>query len=185
MNDLKDRIELDYEIFKSVYIASPIPSYLWKKEEDGFYLVSFNKALDLLTKGEIKAYRGIKLSQIFDKESMISIDIHNSYNNKLNYCKEIEYSLGSTVKSKTFIATFMYIAPDLVVVFTEDLTKQKKIEKTLKKEEQEKTIILESISEHIVYQDLSNKILWTNKAAADSVGLKIHNLIGRKCYEIW
>ena len=185
MNNVKDRLDLDYEIFKSVFIVSPIPSYLWKKEEDGFYLVSFNKALDLLTKGEMKSYLGVKLSQIFDKESKISIDIHNCYNNKLNYCKEIEYNLGSTIKNKTFIATFIYIAPDLVVVFTEDLTKQKIIERTLKKEEQEKTIILESISEHIVYQDLSNKILWTNKAAADSVGLKIHNLIGRKCYKIW
>jgi PAS domain S-box-containing protein len=185
MNDLDKNIELDNESFKSIYMSTPIPSYIWKKEDNDFYLVNYNKALNILSKGKIDSYLGKRLSSIFDKDSMISIDIHNCFNNKLNYCKEIKYAFEPLVKNKTFIVTYVYIPPDLVIVFTEDITKKKIIEKTLRKEEQEKSIILESISEHIVYQDLDNKILWTNKAAADSVGLKIHNLIGKKCYEIW
>ena len=185
MNDLDKNIELDNESFKSIYMSTPIPSYIWKKEDNDFYLANFNKALSILSKGKIDSYLGKRLSSIFDKDSMISIDIHNCFNNKLNYCKEIKYAFEPLVKNKTFIVTYVYIPPDLVIVFTEDITKKKIIEKTLRKEEQEKSIILESISEHIVYQDLDNKILWTNKAAADSVGLKIHNLIGKKCYEIW
>jgi PAS domain S-box-containing protein len=185
MNDLDENIELDHETFKSIYMSTPIPSSIWKKEDNDFYLANFNKALSILSKGKIDSYLGKKLSFIFGKDSMISIDVHNCFNNKLNYCKEIQYGFEPLVKSKSFIVTFVYIPPDLVIVFTEDITKKKIIEKTLRKEEQEKSIILESISEHIVYQDLDNKILWTNKAAADSVGLKIHNLIGRKCYEIW
>ena len=185
MNDLNDGMDLDHNSFKSIYMSSPIPSFIWKKKDNDFYLIHYNNALNVLTKNEIHKCFGRKLSNIFANNSMMSLDIRNCYNNKLNYCKEIKYSLGSLVKGKSFIATFIHIPPDLVVVFTEDVTKQKAIEKTLRKEEQEKSIILESIGEHIVYQDLNNKILWTNKAAADSVGVKIHSLIGRKCYEIW
>jgi PAS domain S-box-containing protein len=185
MNNLNDGLELDLEKFKSAFMSIPIPCYIWKRKENKFYLVSYNKALNHLSKGEIKSYLGMELSQIFNDDSMISMDINNCYNNKLNYCKEMRYNLGNHIKNRIFIATFDFISPDLVVVFTEDITKQKKIENTLRKEEKEKSIILESISEHIVYQDLKNKILWTNKAAADSVDLKIHNLIGKKCYEIW
>jgi PAS domain S-box-containing protein len=185
MNDLDEKIELDQKAYESIFMSTPIPVYIWKKLENDFYLVNYNKALNDLSKGKIHSYLGKKLSSIFDKDSMISIDIHNCFNNRLNYSKEIRYGFEPLVKSKTFIATFVYKPPDLVIVFTEDITKQKIIEKTLRKEEQEKSLILESISEHIVYQDLNNKILWTNKAAADSVGLKIHNLLGRKCYEIW
>lgn len=185
MKDLTDGIELDVEEFKSVFMSIPIPCYVWKKEMDDFNLICYNTALNLITKGEAKSYLTMKLSQIFDKESTIYIDINNCYKNKLNYCKEIRYSLGTHIKNQIFIATFAYISPDLVALFTEDITKQKEVEETLRKEEKEKSIILESISEHIVYQDLNNRILWTNKAAADSVGLKIHNLIGKKCYEIW
>jgi PAS domain S-box-containing protein len=185
MSDLNDRMGLDHTSFKSIYMSTPIPSFIWRKKENDFYLIQYNNALKLLTKNEIHTCIGKRLSNIFENTSMISLNIWNCYSNKLNYSKEINYNLGSSVKNKSFIVTFIHIPPDLVVVFTEDVSKQKKIEKTLRKEEQEKSIILESISEHIVYQDLNNNILWTNKAAADSVGLKIHSLIGKKCYEIW
>jgi len=55
----------------------------------------------------------------------------------------------------------------------------------LRKIEQEKLAILNSMSEHVVYQDTEHKILWANKAAAESVGLATEQLLGRYCYEIW
>jgi len=185
MSDFNNIIDGENEIYKSIYMSSPTPSFIWKKKEDAFYLVKYNKSMYLHTKSKIESDVGKKLSQVFEKNSKLAIDIQNCYNNKLNYCKEIQYDLTNSTKKKTFLATFIYIPHDFVVVFTQDVSKQKEIEKTLRKEEREKSIILESISEHIVYQDLDNRILWTNKAAADSVDLKIHNLIGRKCYEIW
>jgi len=51
--------------------------------------------------------------------------------------------------------------------------------------EQEKKAILDSMSEHVVYQDTQNRILWTNKAAGDSVGMSPEELVGHHCYEIW
>ncbi len=185
MNDFKEQISSTNTDYKSIFISIPIPVYIWEKKEDDFLLIKFNKSLEILTDGEINNYLGKKLSLLFENNSMMAIDIRNCYNNNFNYCKEIEFEVGKPPKKKTFLATYIFIPSHFVVVFTEDLTRQKQIEKSLRKAEQEKTIILESISEHLVYQDLDNKILWTNKAAAESVGLKIHNLIGKKCYEIW
>ena len=51
--------------------------------------------------------------------------------------------------------------------------------------ESEKSAILESLLEHIVYQTTDNTIIYANKAAADSVNLRLEELIGRKCYQIW
>jgi PAS domain S-box-containing protein/putative nucleotidyltransferase with HDIG domain len=45
--------------------------------------------------------------------------------------------------------------------------------------------ILNSMSELVVYQDTENKLLWANRAAAESVGLSLGELSGRHCYEIW
>lgn len=45
--------------------------------------------------------------------------------------------------------------------------------------------ILDSISEYIVYQDTEHKLLWVNRAAAESVGLSPDELMGRYCYEVW
>ncbi len=66
-----------------------------------------------------------------------------------------------------------------------DITERKKIEKALKSAEEQKEIVLNSLTDLVVYHDLQSRVMWTNKAAGDSVGVKPEDLIGRYCYEIW
>jgi PAS domain S-box-containing protein len=66
-----------------------------------------------------------------------------------------------------------------------EINERKQTEEALRKIEQEKSAILNSMSEHMVYQDAEHRILWTNKAAAESVGMSIEQLVGRRCYEVW
>ena len=46
--------------FKALYQESPIPTFTWQKKGDNFFLVDFNRAAILLTKG--------KASQLYGKE---------------------------------------------------------------------------------------------------------------------
>ncbi|MEW6067941.1 MAG: PAS domain-containing protein [Nitrospirota bacterium] len=66
-----------------------------------------------------------------------------------------------------------------------DISERKKAEEELKKAEEEKAIILETMSELVVYVDTNMKILWTNRAAADSLGLAADVLVGSYCYKEW
>ena len=66
-----------------------------------------------------------------------------------------------------------------------DITRQKRAEDDLRKNEQEKTAILDSLVEHVVYQDRERKILWANRAACESVQMQREDLLGRYCHEIW
>jgi PAS domain S-box-containing protein len=66
-----------------------------------------------------------------------------------------------------------------------DISKQKRTEDDLRKNEQEKIAILNSLMEHVVYHDREMKILWANKAACESVRMKREDLLGRYCHEIW
>jgi len=59
------------------------------------------------------------------------------------------------------------------------------IEEKLRESEREKNLILNSCSELIAYLDTDFKVMWANKAAAESVNKKIKDLIGHKCYQIW
>ncbi len=61
----------------------------------------------------------------------------------------------------------------------------KQSQDALKKSEHEKSVILDSISEHVIFHDKENRIVWANRAAADSVNLNVDELIGKYCYEIW
>lgn len=55
----------------------------------------------------------------------------------------------------------------------------------LAKSEQQKAAIFAAISEHVIYQAPDHTILWANRAAADSIGKKPEELIGKKCYQLW
>ncbi|MFW9831848.1 MAG: PAS domain S-box protein, partial [Candidatus Thorarchaeota archaeon] len=79
-----------------------------------------------------------------------------------------------------------------LILIQKDITDQKLIEQTLKEIEEalgkaiyERTIILDSISDHVVYQDLENRVIWANRAAAESVSLTAKELTGRYCHELW
>jgi PAS domain S-box-containing protein len=61
----------------------------------------------------------------------------------------------------------------------------KQVDEALKRNEQEKAVLFDSISEHVVYQDTRMRVLWTNRAAGESVGIDPRQLVGRHCYEIW
>ena len=71
------------------------------------------------------------------------------------------------------------------VTIIKDVTEPRRIREELIKSESEKNIILNNLSELVVYHDLSGKMLWVNKAAAESVGKKQDELVGKQCYKIW
>jgi len=171
--------------YSSIFNTIPTPTYIWKIDNDDFKLIDCNKAAEIITEGKISDYLGFSLIEIYDEDSEVSKDIKKCFYEKINFSKEMLYKYKSTGKQKVLYTTYNFIPPNLVIVFTEDISKQKEAESLLKKAEGEKSIILESISEHIVYQDLNNRIIWTNKAAADSVGLTTNQLIGKKCHKIW
>ncbi len=68
---------------------------------------------------------------------------------------------------------------------SEEITGRKQVEEALRQVEQEKSAILNSMSELMVCQDTEHRILWANKAAAESVALSIEQLVERHCYEVW
>jgi PAS domain S-box-containing protein len=51
--------------------------------------------------------------------------------------------------------------------------------------EKEKEHVLDGLLEHVIHEDREMKIIWANRAACESAGMRCEELIGRYCYEIW
>jgi len=71
------------------------------------------------------------------------------------------------------------------VAVIKDISERKKSEASLEKSEKEKCAVLDSMSELVSYQDLNHRVLWVNRKAAESVNVKVEQLTGRYCHEIW
>ncbi|UNC91631.1 PAS domain S-box protein [Candidatus Contubernalis alkaliaceticus] len=75
--------------------------------------------------------------------------------------------------------------PLRVIGIHSDITKRKQVEDNLKKSEKEKSLILNAMSERISYLDSKYQVIWANRLAAESVDMKLEELTGKMCYELW
>jgi len=73
----------------------------------------------------------------------------------------------------------------LVLDLAIDVTPLKQTEEALRAAEEEKAAILDSMSELVTYQDADMTVMWANRAAAESVGLPMDELVGGHCYKLW
>lgn len=74
---------------------------------------------------------------------------------------------------------------DYAVASIINITKRKEAEEALRESEKQKDLILNSSAEMIAYYDTDLRIIWSNRASAESVGLSAKDLVGKHCYEIW
>lgn len=72
-----------------------------------------------------------------------------------------------------------------VVIVARDITERLRAEAVLRQSEWEKALILDSTQELIVFHDAEMRIIWANRAAAESVHLTCEDLRSRSCWEIW
>jgi len=73
-----------------------------------------------------------------------------------------------------------------------EIKERKRAELQLRKSEeehkliaQELNVVLNGITDNITLQDRDLKIIWANKAAADSLNISPDDLIGKTCYQLW
>lgn len=71
------------------------------------------------------------------------------------------------------------------VAIKQDVSERKRLEEERKQAEKEKIAILDSMSELVVYLDTEMKVMWVNRAAAESVSSSAQDMVGRHCYDIW
>jgi len=138
-----------------------------------------------------------------DTESLIKVNVKDLYTNPENHISWVgnfPKEKGKTTVKEQFRrldgssfwgsdSTRAVFDSGGAIVYYEgsliDITERKLAEDTLKRSEAEKTLILNATAEMFSYYDLDLRILWANKAAADSVNLPLEKLIGKHCYEIW
>lgn len=72
-----------------------------------------------------------------------------------------------------------------LLLLVNDITARKRAEEALKVSEAEKSLILNSTIDLVIYHDTEMKIVWGNQRALDSVGMRLEELTGRHCWEIW
>ena len=122
---------------KAQYKSNPIPNYTWQRAGDSFVLINYNDAAERITHGQVKNLVGRKAEDIYaemDAQShrgMIPEDISRCFHEQTIIEREVVYWIKSIKSKKHFAVKYAFASPDLVLVYTEDITERKQTELAL------------------------------------------------------
>jgi signal transduction histidine kinase len=110
----------------------PHPTYVWRRQENDFLLVEYNRAAHALTRGAILDYVGRPLSETFEPRPDVIQDIHDCARDGAVIHREDAYFLRSIGESRLLSVTYAFAPPDMVIVHTEDRTGLRQLEEQLR-----------------------------------------------------
>ncbi len=119
--------------FKLQQKINPVPTFVWQKINDNFDLVDFNDAAIALTENKIIDLKGKTLKEIHNHTPDIIDDIYKCFEERSNFCKELEYQYQTIDKRRFLAVKYSFSPPDIVIAYTEDITERKEYLEALRK----------------------------------------------------
>jgi PAS domain S-box-containing protein len=122
MIEAQKALEESNQRARALFMANPVPTYTWKWTGETFVLIDYNHAAQVFTKGGIVELVGRKASDLYRDRPGIQGSMRRCLVTKASIEEEMPYQLLSTGEPKHLVVKYTYVAPDLVVVYTEDVT---------------------------------------------------------------
>jgi len=135
MNESKFNGNISNIDYRSIFKIIPTPTYLWEKKNDDLILIDYNNAANEITENRIINFLGIKASELYKEHSQILKDLYCCINDHKHISREMVYRYQSTGQVKVLFVIYDYIPPNLVMVHTQDITKQKNAEEKFQESE--------------------------------------------------
>jgi PAS domain S-box-containing protein len=149
-------------------------------------LSSYNQASLKFTNEEVKKLIGIKLTEMYRNKPEIINDVFSTYETQMTLQKEMEYTFQSIENVIEMRVTYAFIPPDMILVYTEDITEEKEIERALKEEEAKNKEMYERTQTYlklvgvmIVVLDRDFNISLINPKGCEILGYSEEELIGK------
>jgi len=173
--------------FQQMFEGIPDPAYIFEKDNQGsIKLILVNRAIREITNERIMELIGQNVEDVFAGTQSLANLVKNVMRTGKGAKEEIIFHDEKMEDDKLVICTVSRPAKNLVFLVTEDFTETRKLFDALQHSELEKLSVLNAMSEHVIYYTGADmKISWANRAAAESIGIQIGDLIGKKCFQLW
>jgi PAS domain S-box-containing protein len=113
---------------RAQYKSIPIPTYTWQRVWDDIVLVDYNDAAETATQGKIDDFLGITAKEMYQDTPEIVEELSWCFTERASLEREMFHRLKITGESKHLAVKYAFVPPDLVSVYTEDITERKRME---------------------------------------------------------
>ena len=175
--NLSSVLQKYFEIF-------PDPAYIWRKVEKGFLLANLNNdALESL-EGDKRKYVGMEASEFHKDHPAILNNILKCYQEKRNITKELKCKNKKSGETIFLKASFVYVPEDYVIVRSENITKEKKLEEQLKIAATKYRHLFDNSPFYIFLINKSWEIIDCNSTVKDILGYDKKEILGKNLIDL-
>ncbi len=173
-------------LLRSQYRNFPIPTYTWQHRQGNFYLIDYNSAAEIANDGSLQDFLHCPSHVIYGADHAIHQNIHRCFDFKTTFEEELQIPSPEDPEAfqRYFIATYIYIRPDLVMVHTQDLTERKRAERDLQQSQTFLRLVIDNNPNLIFVKDQDGYFSLVNQAMANFYGTTVTELIGKREWDL-
>ncbi|MEB3828353.1 diguanylate cyclase domain-containing protein [Phormidium sp. CCY1219] len=134
-------LRLSEERLRTQYKSLPIPTFTWQQVRESFVLIDYNDAAAEISQGDLHRFQGKTAELLYPERPEMVQQLWQCYEEKATVKGEMLYRFPATEQPKYFALTYVFVAPDMVMVHKEDITERKQLVVTLKQQAQRERLI--------------------------------------------
>ena len=173
---IEKKLRQSQQALRSRFLAFPLPTVIWKKVDDDFFLMDYNHAAEEATDGNITEYMGTALSIVHGKNPEIIDAVRECFSSQQTISLEGEYRYSPAGEKRLLDIRFSFAQPDSVQISAIDITDKKQARKAVKESEHRYRTLVESADDGIVVlQD--GQVVFCNTSFLNFLGKSAEEVI--------
>ena len=163
------------ERLKSQFRGFPLPTYVWQKKDDDYFLIDYNHASKIITNRQIHNLLNKKLSEVYPDIPELYDNFNRCYKEQRTFIKQQSIKMKTTNAEKIYNVYFVFVQPDMIMLHTEDITTRKLYEKELDK----MLNVVEQTADSVVITDIHGCFEYVNSAFEKTTGFRFSEIKGK------
>ena len=161
--------------YQAQFKRFPLPSTVWQYHGGDFILIDFNDAAETFSNGEILRLRGSPLHSVLPPPSDIAEAITRCHREQTTLTQVVPFRRrGDSAPMELFVTT-IFIAPDIVLSYLEDVTQRRHHEREVVK----LSSAVEQTADSVMITDARGTIEYVNPAFEAMTGFSRLEALGR------
>lgn len=122
------------ETMNAQYQGIPLATVTWRRIGDDFVLVDWNVAAENLSEGAIRRFAGWKAAELLAQQLEVVGDLHHCFDERVGVKRELHCGMLYG-EGKPLAAHYVYVPPDMVMMYAEDLSERKRADEQRRQHE--------------------------------------------------